>query len=98
HCDGHGIATGGFQVRAFSDHVSDLVTAVDAVRFGVDLLDDLLDPPVTLRPSTRRPVDRIVIARRGNVQDIAHHRHRKRVAVFADPGVLHSDSFAKYAV
>src|SRR5690606_10413168 len=71
---------------------------INAVRSCVHFLYGFDDLAVALRAIARRPIDRVVIARRRDVEDAAHDEDRERVAMLTDPGVLHSDSFAKYAV
>src|SRR5690349_16369571 len=51
-----------------------------------------------LGPLARRTIDRRVIARGRDLKHLAQQRDGERVALFVDPSVFHSDSFAKYAV
>ena len=39
----------------------------------------------------------LIVTTAADLQDPAHNRNRKLLSMFFDPGVLHSDSLAKYA-
>src|SRR5216684_894903 len=75
--------------------------AVLALGLGVDRLDMHQKRIVAQALSplrTRAPAEMLVIAARAHPQHLALHRHRPAPPMAFDPGVLHSDSFAKYAV
>ena len=96
---GHRVAAGRLQVVALVQLLGDLVAAVNAVRLGMHLPHRRLNPRVTLAARTRRPLERRRSSPRSRRSSTSHITDdRKRVAMFTDPGVFHSDSFAKYAV
>src|SRR5690606_14941749 len=52
----------------------------------------------SLGPLALGTIDRVIVARAADLEEIAHQENGKGDAVLTDPGVLHVDSFAKYAV
>ncbi len=86
------------QIQSLRELAGHLIAAVNAVRLGMHLLHSLLNLSMPLGPRAGWPLPPGIVARRGDVQHLAQHGDGERVAMFADPGVFHSDSFAKYAV
>ena len=78
--------------------MSNLVTAVNLVGLFKDLLDVSTNAFGALLARTRHTFLPSVLSTLADLEHLAHQTYWKGVAVLLDPGVLHFDSFAKYAV